>query len=147
VVGQVGFVVPDAAAAARTAESLLGAGPFSSFEIDANEFPTYVHRGEKATWTIRVALNSATPQLEFIESVTGPNVYDEAIAARGYGLHHLGFYVDDVDAVTAAMSRHGVSVLQSGSTPDGAFAYYDTEALLGYLVEAIWLSPDSPFAG
>jgi hypothetical protein len=78
---------------------------------------------------------------ELIESVEGPNVYEEFLAERGEGLHHLGYYVDDIHAEIANMRRLGFDLLQSGEGfglhGDGAYAYFDTTASLGCIIEAI----------
>jgi hypothetical protein len=59
-------------------------------------------------------------------------------------MHHLGYYVDDIDKAIDAMSAKGHEVVQSGRgfgvDGDGAFAYFDTTAVFGCYMEAI-LSP------
>jgi hypothetical protein len=67
---------------------------------------------------------------------------------RGEGLHHLGYYVDDVDTEIARMAALGYPLLQSGRgfgvDGDGAYAYFDSEAGLGCIVEAILLPRQMP---
>ncbi|MGW4339806.1 VOC family protein [Rhodococcus koreensis] len=142
---QVCYVVPDVDTAIANWGSLFDLGPFDSFDFSAASEPTYTHRGEKATWDIRLALNHGTPQVELIQPVSGPSVYQEHVDRRGYGLHHIGVIVDDVDQAVATMQRQGFEQVTYGSTSIGAFAYFDTTELIGCFLEAIWLPPDSPF--
>ena len=51
---------------------------------------------------------------ELIEPLDGPNSYQEFLDSRGEGLHHLGYFVDDLDAAIAEMEAQGFAVLQSG---------------------------------
>jgi methylmalonyl-CoA/ethylmalonyl-CoA epimerase len=80
-------------------------------------------------------------QYELIERLEGPTTYHEFLAQRGEGLHHLGYYVDDIDTEIARMAALGYPLLQSGRgfgvDGDGAYAYFDSEAGLGCIVEAI----------
>ena len=78
---------------------------------------------------------------ELIESVEGPNTYEEFLSTRGEGLHHPGYYVDDIDTEIAAMAAKGFPLLQSGRgfgvDWDGAYAYFETERVAGCILEAI----------
>jgi methylmalonyl-CoA/ethylmalonyl-CoA epimerase len=147
VVGQIGFVVPDCDAAVKAATEVFGLGPFNTYDVDGADMAA-TFRGEAVPWKIRVAVNGGTPQVEFIESTGGPNIYEEATAAGRAGLHHLGFYIetsDGMDDVDAAMAEQGFANIQGGQTDGARFAYYDTEERLGFISEIIWLAPGSPF--
>jgi hypothetical protein len=69
----------------------------------------------------------------------GPTIYHEFIEARGYGLHHVGLLVDDLDEAIAQAAEAGLAVIQSGGghglDGDGGFAYLDTEERLECLLE------------
>ncbi len=98
-------------------------------------------RGEPAAFSMRLALGGAGPQLELIESLTGPSLYEEWRAEGRSGLHHVGFYVPDLRASIAEMEAAGYPLLMSGLghglDGTGGFAYFDTTAAIGYIVEAI----------
>ena len=53
-------------------------------------------------------------QYELIEPLEGPTTYHEFLAQRGEGLHHLGYYVDDIDTEIARMAALRYPLLQSG---------------------------------
>jgi methylmalonyl-CoA/ethylmalonyl-CoA epimerase len=71
----------------------------------------------------------------------GPSIHADWLADRGEGLHHVGVIVDSLVQAVAAMSRGGYPVIQSGAgfgtDRDGAYAYFDTVADLGLVVEAV----------
>ena len=78
---------------------------------------------------------------ELMESVQGPNIYEAFLNEHGEGLHHLGYFVQDIDGEIFKMKVRGFSMLQSGrgfgTNDDGAYAYFDTEGALGCILEAL----------
>jgi hypothetical protein len=81
--------------------------------------------------------------IELIEIGGGDSIYREFVAQRGYGLHHLGVVVEDARAAVAQAEGAGFPVIQDGTgyglEGDGHFAYLDTEAQLGVIVELMEL--------
>ena len=141
-VDQVAVVVRDIDAAMRHYAERVGIGPWSVYTYGPHRMHTMTFRGEERPYVMTLALAFVGPTMyELIESVEGPNIYEEFLAARGEGLHHLGYYVDDIDAEIEAMAAKGYALLQSGRgfgvDGDGAYAYFDTERDLGCIVEAI----------
>lgn len=82
---------------------------------------------------------------EWIQSIAGPNVYEEFMKAHGEGFHHLAVNVRDMDAAIALMKDRGANVTQSGGwdfpTSKGRFAYLDTERSGGVATELLWNKP------
>ncbi len=82
-------------------------------------------------------------QLELVQSVAGPNLYEEFLAQCGEGVQHLGVHVADMDSATRQMRALGYELIQSGRgygvRGDGAFAYFATADRLSTLIELIQL--------
>jgi methylmalonyl-CoA/ethylmalonyl-CoA epimerase len=99
------------------------------------------YRMQPAEYSMRLALAGSDPQVELLQPLEGPSIFAEWLERRGEGLHHLGYLVDSVDETIAEMTAAGYVCLQHGygfgRDGSGAFAYFDTEAELGYIVEAI----------
>jgi catechol 2,3-dioxygenase-like lactoylglutathione lyase family enzyme len=139
--GQVAFVVPDLdAAVARWVR--LGIGPWNIWTFDDRRMTRAVYHGEPSAFAARAALCSIGPlTYELIESLRGPNIYEDFLDRRGPGVHHLGYYVDDIDGAIAAMDVKGYRMVQAGwgfgADGDGAFAYFDTVDDFGCYYEAI----------
>jgi hypothetical protein len=120
----------------------LGIGPWNVWTFDAQRLPRRMYRGREGAFEARVALCSIGPlTYELVESLTGPSIWDDFLRERGPGMHHFGYYVDDIDAAIEAMAAKGYPVVQIGAgfglDGDGAFAYFDTTSHYGCYYEAI----------
>jgi catechol 2,3-dioxygenase-like lactoylglutathione lyase family enzyme len=101
-------------------------------------------RGQPQEFTAHISLAYAGDlQLELIEPVSGQSVHTEFLAARGPGLHHVCFAVDDLAAACARAEAAGVPVLQTGSMMDGEieFAYVDGSAAGAPYLELARIGP------
>jgi methylmalonyl-CoA/ethylmalonyl-CoA epimerase len=108
---------------------------------DENVLSERRYRGSSGTFSMRIALGGSDPQLELIQPLEGPSIYHEYLEQRESGLHHLAFQVSHINAAIAEMEQGGFPLLQAGfgfgADRSGAFAYFDTERTLGYVVEAV----------
>lgn len=83
-------------------------------------------RGAPADFVAHISLAYAGDvQLELIQPVSGTSLYSEFLAASGPGLHHVCYYVDDLDDAVATAAAAGTDVVMSGAMADGEirFAY------------------------
>jgi methylmalonyl-CoA/ethylmalonyl-CoA epimerase len=137
---QVAFVVGDLERAVRAFDTPLAAGPWRGWVFGPQGQGREYH-GRTAEWTLRLALNSRSPQYELIEPLEGPSIHADWLAERGEGFHHLGYVVPSLEQTTAEMEAAGHSVIARihsfGNAGDGAAAYYDTAEALGFLIEAV----------
>jgi Glyoxalase/Bleomycin resistance protein/Dioxygenase superfamily len=138
---QIAVVVRDLDVALRRYSAVLGGGPWRCYAFSAAIHAWCEYRGEPTRFSVRLALNDATPQLELIEPLTGPSIHEDWLRDRGEGLHHVGIVVDSLEAATSWMQAAGYDVLQAGAgfgaNGDGAYAYFDTQRDLGLIVEAV----------
>lgn len=126
--------------AVRTFDARLSGGPWRGWlfgpQCEGREY-----RGAPAEWTVKLALNSRSPQYELIEPLEGPSIHADWLAERGEGFHHVAYVVDSIAAVTAEMESAGHAAIARvhafGAAGDGVAAYYDTADALGFLVEAV----------
>lgn len=140
-VGQIGIVVRDLESACGRYSALWECGPWRVYTYSPAVLGYQTFRGEPARYSMRIALNPTTPQVELLQPLDGPSTYHESLDRRGEGLHHLGIFVEDADAATASFAAAGYDVLQEGRgfgvDGDGAFVYFDTERDLGYVLEVV----------
>jgi hypothetical protein len=85
---------------------------------------------------VKLALaGSGKLSFELVQPGDEPNIYTEHLNARGEGLHHLGYSVEDIQAAVDGTCGLEYAVVQSGRQfgvdGDGAFAYFDTVDALG----------------
>ncbi|HEX6679961.1 MAG TPA: VOC family protein [Gaiellaceae bacterium] len=137
---QVAFVVRDLERAAHELNTRLAAGPWRGWIFGPRGQGREYH-GRAAEWTLKLALNSRSPQYELIEPLEGPSIHADCLAEHGEGFHHLGYVVPSLERTSAEMEAAGHPVVARihsfGRAGDGAAAYYDTAAALGFLVETV----------
>lgn len=137
---QVGMVVRDARKTAKEYER-FGVGPFVEEDFPSVEATVY---GKPANYKNRALVaNLGGWELELLQVLEGETIFQEFLDKRGEGVHHLGLYVEDYDAEMAKWREMGVRVLQESKCPppypEGSrYAYLDTEALFGIILEIAW---------
>jgi len=135
-VKQVGIVVKDIEKTAEFYTSAFGIGPFSIHEVSLDGV---IFRGQPITLNMKVAFAQSGPlQIELIQPVKGENLYTEFLAAKGEGLHHLAFEVDDMAATLAQMAEFGIEPVFHHDLGFTAFAYLDTDKIGGVMIELLW---------
>ncbi len=122
--------------------SALGIGPWRVHDLGPNWVSDMRFRGQPQQTAVKfAAADSGNLNFELIEPGDEPNVYTEHLDAHGEGLHHLGYFVPDIEAAIAEMAALGYPAVQTGRglgvDGDGAYAYFDTIASLGCMLEAI----------
>lgn len=123
---QTGFVVPDVRAAARDCVARFGMRPWAVFFYGDDVFRERTFRGAPGDFTTRSAVWGGG-RMSFVEPVSGASSYAEALADRGPGLHHAGYFVDDLEPPCARLiAAGGVETMRMsghGLDGDGALAF------------------------
>ena len=143
-IDQVAVVVRDLDRAMEHYTNDLGIGPWAVHTFSPDWIRGMTFRGKEQGYTMKLAIAQLGPVMyELIEPVEGPTSYHEFLDEHGEGLHHLGYFVEDIDAEIKNMESKGFALLQSGrgfgKDGTGAYAYFDTERAVGCIVEAIEL--------
>jgi catechol 2,3-dioxygenase-like lactoylglutathione lyase family enzyme len=129
---QGGYLVNDLEAAIDHWTGTLGVGPFFLLPDVAMVDPVY--RGGPCEARIDIALaNSGELQIELVQQTNdAPSIYREWLHQGRLGLHHVGFFVEDIDACLTGLDP-APERLQHGRN----FCYIDTEAHPGTISELI----------
>ncbi|MFM9852068.1 MAG: VOC family protein [Sphingomonadaceae bacterium] len=101
-------------------------GPW--FLLDSFLGADHVYRGAPSTADVKIAMGFAGHMcIELIQPLDdNPSVYRETVQARGYGFHHLGLAVADVDAEIPHYEARGYDLaFRAGVPSGGAVAYMD----------------------
>jgi catechol 2,3-dioxygenase-like lactoylglutathione lyase family enzyme len=133
---QVAYAVPDAAAYARRFAEQFGAGPF--FLRPHIELHDVEHRGAAATFDHTSAYGQwGDVMVELVQDHgTGPSIVRDMFAHAESGLHHLAFFVDDLDESTARLGALGYVTAMRARTASGQrFHFLDARAPLGHMLE------------
>jgi catechol 2,3-dioxygenase-like lactoylglutathione lyase family enzyme len=114
--------------------------------------PGLIYRGKPAPTTAKSAFGHIGGVfLEWIQPVTGTNLYTEFLQRHGDGILALGFAVksdEELERQIQYFQSKGVEVLQrtqwTGAKGTGHGAYLDTAAKGGGLTIAVYYDPDGP---
>jgi catechol 2,3-dioxygenase-like lactoylglutathione lyase family enzyme len=144
----IGLVVRDIE---KTLESYgaLGIGPFKRFDLPSDEFIAFKsrhHFGKPADGHVyKVAWGSMGPiAVEIFQPVAGDSIPQRWLDAKGEGIWHYGYDVDDMAQTIAFMEARGYAVIGASEHEDGTLmCYFGTDAVGGVYFQAHQLSKAS----
>jgi len=121
---QMAYVVKDIRAAMDWWIRDCRVGPW--FLLESFTGADQIYRGGPAQADVRIAMAFAGHmQIELIQPKDDhPSVYKEIIDRRGYGFHHVGIAVEDVEAECAAYERRSYRVAFRAPVPSGGAVCY-----------------------
>jgi hypothetical protein len=123
---QMAYVVEDISASINWWIEDAKTGPW--FLLDHFWAEEQRYRGAPSQADVSIAMGFAGHMcIELIQPLDDhPSVYKEIIDRRGYGFHHMGLCVADVDAEIAAYEARGYALAFRAKVPTGgAVAYMD----------------------
>jgi hypothetical protein len=137
---QVGLVVRDLDRGMRHYWEGFGIGPWRVYTYGPPLVKEMTYRGRRQDYRMRLGFAYVgSLMIELIQSLEGPNIYVEHLQAHGEGLHHVLTYVEDLDRAIGDLEARGYPLIQSGRGygvhGDGGYAYFDTTATLGLILE------------
>ena len=125
-VDQVSYAVKDIDKTIDAWSSLYGLGPWTFRENGGTDI-------KGRPWRIKMAFTYiGTMQIELVQCTEGRIFQSKFLDAWGEGLHHIGFYVDDVDATVAQLTSKGAKLILHDP---GNFAYLDAGGPGGAIFE------------
>jgi methylmalonyl-CoA/ethylmalonyl-CoA epimerase len=141
-IAQVAIVVKDLDHTVMQWWKLFGIGPWHFYTYGKPLGLKMNYHGNPVEYEMRLALaNIGSLRIELIEPVGGPTVYDDFVKAHGYGVHHFGVLVGDMQSAIEQTEDAGLAVAMDGSgfglDGDGHYAYLNTEELVGTTIELI----------
>jgi hypothetical protein len=143
-VGQLGFIVHDIRSSLPAYASLYNLKTWFEPLYAQKEFKI---DGEMRDLEFNIAFGySGKLQVELFEEKSQQAlVYQDHLDSYGPGLHHLGFYVNDLDSRLRSAERLGLDILLEANfkTAGGGFVryvYLDTRQLCGIITELIHIT-------
>ena len=137
-VRQLAYKVNDLEAAAEAHHRAFGSGPF--FMLRHAALSSSVHRGVERPFDHSSAYGQWGSVM--VELVEQHNPDDSALhemfpwGSGREGLHHAALFVDDLNTAIARFQAEGAPLAQLSVTTGGtAFAFVDTRASLGHMLE------------
>lgn len=133
---QIAYAVPDAVAAAQQWAAQVGAGPF--FVRRHIPIATVTYRGAPATFDHTAAYGQwGDVMVELVQDHTeGPSVVRDVYPDGRGGLHHVAFFVPDLDVATAQLNALGHATAMAATTASGIrFNFLDATSSHGHMFE------------
>jgi hypothetical protein len=126
---QTAYVVQDIRASIDWWINDAKVGPW--YLLDSFMGPEQRYRGESTEADMAVAMAFAGHMnIELIQPKDNkPSVFQEIIQKRGYGFHHVGVAVKDVEAERAEYAKRGYHVGFSTPVPSGGTVYFMGDGL------------------
>ncbi len=140
---QIAYAVVDAHDAARKWVEGFGAGPF--FIAEHIPVTNVVHRGTPAVFDHTSAYGQwGEIMVELVQDHgEGPSAVRDLYAPGESGLHHVAYFVDDLDEATAELAKRGFPLAMSAEARgETRFHFVDAVAELGHFLELYELSPE-----
>jgi methylmalonyl-CoA/ethylmalonyl-CoA epimerase len=133
----VGVIVSDMEKTIKYLTS-LGIGPFGipggALYVEV-PFKGEFH-GRPAEWKVKISnAKIGEAELELLEPCGGESALQEFLDNHGEGLHHIGYLVDDVRGEVEKLKKQGVRIITSANLDGRGFAYLDTGAVGGIVIE------------
>jgi hypothetical protein len=124
---------------ARIMESLFSMPKFV-FSEDLDH--PAVYRGRETKFSIKIGQSRCfNMTIEIFQWLKGECVYKEFVDTYNEGLHHFGFFVDDLQKYIDNFKKKGIDVIQKGMFPPVLkYAYMDTIKILGVVIEFMEIS-------
>ena len=141
-IAQVAIIVKDLDETVENYWKMFGIGPWHFYTYAKPFVQQMSYHGSPAEYKMRLALSQIGPmRIELIEVQEGDSIYADFIKEHGYGVHHLGILVEDMNDALAQAHSAGLNMIQDGSGfglyGDGHYAYLETEEPLGVTLELI----------
>ena len=141
-IAQVALIVEDLDRTVEDYWKLFGIGPWHIYTYGKPLVKKMSYHGRPSDYKMRVALSYIGPlRIELIEMLEGDTIYADFVKGHGYGVHHFGVLVEDMQQAIRWAEAAGLTMTQDGSgfglDGDGHYAYLDTEGKLGITIELI----------
>ena len=118
--------------------TVLGIGPFKPRVLPPENRETF--RGKPFVPAERVTIQTTrigNMELELIQPVAGASPHQEYLDAKGEGIQHLGFMVDDLNGSVERLIGAGSSVLLTSEFPGGGGVAYLDLGVADLIVELV----------
>jgi len=118
------------------------------FKISHSTGPERTYYGKPANFVMDLGWQRhGDVAYEWCIEVEGPTIYQDHIDRHGEGVQHIGWKVPDMDKAIAEWEAKDIVLAASGvwgkkgTKGSGRYAYMDTDAMGGLMVELLWFHP------
>jgi methylmalonyl-CoA/ethylmalonyl-CoA epimerase len=137
-VGQIALVVKDAEKTSKNIGKMFGF-PEAPYEIIGTyTLANTMYMGKPTAAKAKATFyKMGSLDLEILEPMGEPSTWNDFLKENGDGIHHLAWYVKNIDEVTAWLEGQGMKMVQSGNWDGGQYKYFDSAKQLGFMLELL----------
>jgi methylmalonyl-CoA/ethylmalonyl-CoA epimerase len=137
-VAQVAILVKDIEESGKLWADVLGVDPpKAAVSTSHPDRPTTFH-GEVTHAEAKLAfIKMGNIELELIEPMGEGSTWQEFLDTHGEGIHHIAFWVKDIEGISKKLSLKGIPTVQTGGWDTGGYSYLDARETLGCIVELL----------
>ena len=137
-IGQIALVVKDTEKTSQNIAKLFGLEE-SPFEMMGEyELANTHYKGKPTPAKARAAFYSmGSVSLEILEPIGGPSTWNDFLQEKGEGIHHIAWYVKEIEKVAEMMESRGMPMVQKGNWDGGQYMYFDSVKELGFMIELL----------
>ncbi len=141
-IAQIAIIVEDLDQAVEQYWKVFGIGPWHIYTYGSPLLKSMSYCGQPTDYSMRIGLSYiGSMRIELIEALSDNTVYADFVKEHGYGVHHFGVLVENMQESLAEAADAGLRMTMDGSgfglDGDGHFAYLDTEHVIGVALELI----------
>lgn len=137
-IAQVAIVVHNIEEASQRYAALFGMPVPKVIVTEPGDEVTMTYRGAPSNAQAKLAFfNLGQVQLELIEPMGGASTWQETLDRKGEGMHHIAFWVEDMQQSADFLKAQNIPLIQRGDMGAGQYAYFDAEDSLGVTLELL----------
>ena len=138
IVTQVAMVVRDVAAKAANLAKILSVEVPEGKWTDPYSVTFTNYQGAPTEARAKLAFfNLDNLQIELIQPDGNPSTWQNFLDEHGEGIHHIAFFVNDMETEIARLSGIGLQLEQRGQYTGGEYAYLNGGEVLPCLIELL----------
>ena len=138
---QTGYVVDDLERAVELWSTDFGLSPWSGYQYDSSYVPRRTFRGEPQIDSITRNAVWGAGKIGLIQPVQGESLFSETLRDRGPGIHHVAYFVKNIEEGRAWLLSRGYDEVMNGGghglDGDGEYAYFAAESGLGCYLQLV----------
>jgi methylmalonyl-CoA/ethylmalonyl-CoA epimerase len=152
---QAAFAVYDVDKTIERLWNTFGIGPWKihirdyNSTLDNEMISDMRYHNKTSRFSYKVAETSLGPNgfmLEYIQPLSGENIFSDFLREHGEGMHHIGWHIvhsqEEFDRVTSLLEGQGFPCLQSARVYASQMAYFDTSSVLHTMIEVLYRDPN-----
>jgi methylmalonyl-CoA/ethylmalonyl-CoA epimerase len=137
-IAQVGIIVQDIESHARAWADILGL-PMPEIQLTGTvDVAETKYEGRPTPARAKLAFfHLGQVDVELIEPIGEPSTWKDQLDRHGDSLHHIAFHIKGMKEKLAYLDSKGVRLIQRGEYTGGRYAYVDSVAQLGTILELL----------